>query len=234
MDTFVTILVISVFLAVLAYFKVPKVKEFVDSKVFRKKLEPSAPEIEAYSYGPDKWKHVQPSKPAVEPSKPVLATTPLTPQKESTVEPVLKPQIPFEPTIAPLKPISSEVSTLHGSNMYVQTSVSFKSPEEVKWFPIDILPDFEGRIKITIKESALSLAGDKPNYTMVLLDNHGVPISPIIPCRYTGGSLTGATENFKRFGDHFVVTPGVTYMLAVKVTTPIDAIVIYTLNGSAM
>lgn len=231
MDTFVTILVISVFLAVLAYFKVPKVKEFVDSKVFRKKLEPSAPEIEAYSYGPDKWKDVQPSKPAVEPSKPVLATTPLTPVQKPIVG---LPEASQAPISAP--PSAPVPATNNGSNFYYQKIHTFTDSTLVQWVPLDILPDFSGRIKVTTAESPDSPAGDKPNYEMVILDNHGNPISPTLSVQYSGACLTGATTNRKLFGDHFVVTPGITYMVAVKVEKPagIDARVIITINGGAM
>lgn len=232
MENIIPFLIFVVVVTVFAYFQSSKVKNFVDTRIFRKKPKEAVdhyPELEPLGGFPGAFK--APS----EVPKPVVATH--TPKEVENVP--LKPSDPIPPAIPPSDWRLNQVETPNmttSPNFYEQTTHVFTDTEYVKWVPFDVRPGWSGRVKVTLTEAPNSPAGDKATYKLVILDNNGIPVSPEVSMQYTGGSLTGATSDRVRFGDQFIVNPGITYSAAVKVTKPVgvNAHAIVTINGSGM
>lgn len=91
MENIVSFLVFAVVITAFAYFKVPKVKEFIDSKLGRNKEK--APET-----------IIRPSELTFPPVNTPVATKPV----ESTVEPVRAPETPISAPVSELKPARKE------------------------------------------------------------------------------------------------------------------------------
>lgn len=205
MENLITIGVVFVILAAVAYFKVPKFKDWVNSK-FGKKVEPT----------------LNASEFAVKAPEPVVNTPVPTKPVESIVEAPVKSEAPV--FTAPSTPV--EVSmTAATSGFAVQKNVQLGTEAIFENFTVPA--DFSGQIKISV--TALDGPSQNARLSVQVLDSFRNLLGP----EYSGFinvTVTTATSDHKMYWMPFAVEPNGEYTVAMKADGPAGCI--FTVKGS--